>query len=80
MSSQGSLSDVWSFDGIDWTWISGSRVSAEYPVYGVKGVSSEDNRPPGGGNIAKWVVNDTLYLYGGSRAFGLSAEGNRIYL
>jgi hypothetical protein len=39
------LNDLWKFDGIYWTWLSGSNETDQPGNYGTKGIASSDNTP-----------------------------------
>jgi N-acetylneuraminic acid mutarotase len=43
--SPGLLNDLWSFDGSQWTWVSGSAVINALPVYGTRGAAAPANVP-----------------------------------
>lgn len=73
----GDLNDLWRFDGLNWTWVSGdnsANVSGEYPVEGPSLVE----RPPGPGGrngAAGWIDgNDNLWVFGG---LGRDGDGTR---
>ena len=70
------LSDMWSYDGVHWIWVSGPRVRNELAVYGDLGVSSKESNPPAIGCMSTWLVDDTLYLFAGASYFELSFQGN----
>jgi len=74
-ASQGYLSDLWKFDGTNWTWVKGPNYIDEFSNYGVKGVASISNFP--GGRISMGTAADgkgNLWLFGG---FGLGGNGTR---
>ena len=69
----GGLSDLWKFDGTNWTWISGATTIDQPGVYGTLGVASSLNMPGARGGSASWIdKNGDLWLFGGS---GLDSTG-----
>src|SRR6188768_412162 len=49
-----------------WTWISGSNVQGALGVYGVQGIPSVNNHPPGLYEYAEWKdLQGNFWLYGG---------------
>ncbi|HOS27753.1 MAG TPA: kelch repeat-containing protein [Deltaproteobacteria bacterium] len=63
---QGSLNDLWKFDGTSWTWISGSDVINQPGVYGTKGVSDQANVPGTRHSASSWIDSSgNLWLFGG---------------
>jgi N-acetylneuraminic acid mutarotase len=70
----GSLNDLWKFDGTYWTWISGSNSTYQAGVYGTKGIPSSNNVPGARGYTISWIdSHDNLWLFGG---FGIDDDGN----
>ncbi len=64
--SSGYLSDLWRFDGSDWTWISGGDSTEQPGVYGVQGVPGSNNTPGGRSNAVSWTRgHGDLWLFGG---------------
>jgi hypothetical protein len=62
----GDKSDLWIFDGLIWTWMSGSSSTFQYASYGDIGVSSPSNIPGGRTSAVSWTGNDgTLWMFGG---------------
>ncbi len=55
----GSLNDLWMFDGTQWTWLSGSNLADQSPVFGTKGVFDAANTP-GGFNGAGSIAIDSF--------------------
>lgn len=66
-SGEGYFSDLWKFDGTNWTWVSGSGATNQPGVYGEQGVPASTNIPGARYSAAVWTdANDNLWLYGGS--------------
>gem|GEM_PF-6432017 len=62
----GYLSDLWKFDGTNWTWVSGSNRRNQIGVYGTKGVPAPDNKPGGRAYCITWIDSSgNLWLFGG---------------
>lgn len=73
--SYGYLNDLWKYDpsAQSWTWISGDSVCSQFADYGVKGISSPNNKP--GARYAAMTCSDTLgnlWLFGGTGKTGNS--------
>ncbi len=66
-------SDVWKWDGSNWTWINGNKSRNQFPNYGIKGVAASTNQPGARAGSAGWTdTNGNLWLFGGKR----STSGN----
>lgn len=64
--SLGDLNDLWKYDGVNWTWISGSNIANQTGVYGTKGVAATTNVPGARSNALNWIdSNNNLWLMGG---------------
>jgi N-acetylneuraminic acid mutarotase len=64
----GNLNDLWKFDGINWTWMSGSNTINQVGSYGTKGVAAASNLPGARGWSVSWIDNGgNLWLFGGRR-------------
>ncbi len=64
--SDGSLNDLWRFDGTNWTWISGSNVISQNGIYGTKGMAHSANVPGCRGDSVSWIDSSgNLWLFGG---------------
>jgi N-acetylneuraminic acid mutarotase len=64
--SFGSLSDLWKYDGTNWTWVSGSDSTGRPGVYGTKGVAAAGNVPGARMGAATWLdASGDLWLFGG---------------
>lgn len=65
---------LWKFDGNNWTWVSGSRVS-QTPTYGAKGVPASTNIPGARAEHVTWVdMNENVWIFGGQ---GYSSTGRK---
>src|SRR5581483_6464718 len=53
--SGGYMSDLWVFDGTQWTWISGSNLAHSSGVYGTQGTPSAGNVPAGRSLAVGWI-------------------------
>ncbi|NHI90907.1 MAG: galactose oxidase [Candidatus Lokiarchaeota archaeon] len=63
----GYLNDLWKFDGLTWTWVSGNYSRNNNGTYGTKGVASVTNIPGGRYGSAAWTdAEGNLWLFGGS--------------
>jgi len=70
----GLLNDFWKFDGINWTWISGSNTRTQSGNYGTKGSSSPSNTPGSRYYAISWTdTSGNLWLFGG---FGKDGTGS----
>ncbi|MCB9064781.1 MAG: hypothetical protein H6551_06510 [Chitinophagales bacterium] len=67
--------DLWVYDTVsnNWTWISGTQVANQSPIYGTKGIGSINNSPGCREGSSTWVHNGKLYLYGGEYSNGTSS-------
>ncbi len=75
---QGSLNDLWKFDGTNWTWISGSQYKNQTGIYGVKGIPDPANTPGARNGSISWVNSDgSLWLYGGAGYGSFLSYGQR---
>ncbi len=66
------LSDVWKFDGTDWTWISGPNTGLEVPNFGSLGVTDPNNTPGARHSAAMWADQNSVYVFGGRANYGSS--------
>ncbi len=61
--------DLWKYDPVanEWTWMSGTNTLNDHGNFGVQGVASPSNRPPGiGYGAASWVdASGDLWMFGG---------------
>jgi hypothetical protein len=68
-SNRGNLSDLWKFDGINWTWMSGPIALDQGATYGVQGVADPANMPGAHSEGAAWVdKSGSFWLFGGTDA------------
>lgn len=66
VGTTGFLNDVWKFDGVDWTWVSGSNLANQSAAYGTKGTPAASNTPGGRVSSITWRDRDeNLWLFGG---------------
>jgi N-acetylneuraminic acid mutarotase len=79
--AQAPLSDLWRFDGSQWTWMSGSSLrngSGYYGggVYGTQGVSAAGNVPGVRESPVGWVDGSgTFWIFGGFGKDSASSTG-----
>lgn len=70
--------DLWKFDiaANEWTWVKGSGLPLQSPVYGTLGIPSPSNTPGARSwGVATWVgLDGCLYLYGGLALGGWFAD------
>jgi PKD repeat protein len=66
------LLPAWSFSQQgEWTWMKGSNVSLQPPVYGVQGTSAPANTPGALYEAVEWTdLNGNFWLFGGLLNFG----------
>jgi len=61
--------DLWKYDPLtnEWTWMSGTNTLGDQGNFGVQGIPSPANRPPGlGYGAASWVdLNGDLWMFAG---------------
>ncbi len=69
--TEGTLSDLWKFDGTKWIWVAGSDTVDIQPVYGTKGMPAALNTPGGRSRAVAWIDSaDNFWLFGGRNAAG----------
>ena len=74
----GYLNDLWKFDGINWTWVSGSNIVNQIGVYGTKGTAAGTNVPGGRNGATTWIDSSNIrWLFGG---YGYDSIGSIGYL
>ena len=72
------LNDLWKFDGINWTWISGSNIINKNGIYGTMGNPDSANIPGSRWGSISWIDSSgNLWLFGGC---GYDSVGNENYL
>jgi hypothetical protein len=61
------LDDLWRFDGTNWTWIKGTGLPGQSPVYGQRGVASPSNTPGSRyqGCNARNPLTGRFWIFGG---------------
>ncbi len=78
LSGPGYLNDLWKFDGIYWTWVSGTHLLGEVGTYGTQGLPTAINIPGARCNSISWIdSNDNFWLFGG---YGRDSVGDSGYL
>jgi hypothetical protein len=66
----GDLNDIWKYDGTQWTWVGGSDVSGQPPIYGTQGIPSSGNTPGGRDGSVVWSDSSgNVWLFGGETNF-----------
>jgi hypothetical protein len=74
----GYLNDLWRWDGINWTWMSGSNLINQIGIYGTKGIPDPANVPGSRNGVVSWTDSSgNLWLFGGR---GYPASGGPDYL
>jgi N-acetylneuraminic acid mutarotase len=64
----GNMSDLWKYDAAinEWTWMNGDKTTENSGVYGSKGISSANNKPPSRDAGVSWTdKSGNLWLFGG---------------
>lgn len=62
----GQLGDLWKFDGVNWTWMSGSTTVNSVAVYGTKNIAIGTNIPGARSRAATWTdLAGNFFLFGG---------------
>ncbi|RYZ57890.1 MAG: hypothetical protein EOP07_08615 [Proteobacteria bacterium] len=65
-NANGSLNDLWAFDGTAWAWISGGNVRDVPGVAGTQGVASASNVMPSRSSAQMWIdIDNNVWLFGG---------------
>ncbi len=60
------FNDLWKFDGVDWTWVSGSDLTNRAGIYGDQGIPSAATIPGARYYSTSWVdSNNNLWVFGG---------------
>ena len=60
------LNDLWRWDGVNWTWISGSDEENQPGIYGTKGTAAPTNVPGARKEAVSWTdPNGGFWLFGG---------------
>jgi N-acetylneuraminic acid mutarotase len=65
--NSGTLNDLWRWDGVNWTWVSGDTTNSRRGVYGAKGVPDPANKPGARSGAVSWIDGTgRLWLFGGT--------------
>jgi hypothetical protein len=60
------MNDLWKFDGLYWTWMSGSNQGNQRGTYGNMGEPSPSNVPGARTKLLSWVDNEgSFWIFGG---------------
>jgi|GEM_PF-815088 len=71
------LSDLWKWDGTDWTWVAGPDVGGQPGIYGSLGVAAPENRPGARSAASAWAdAAGNLWLFGGNGFGATSSRGD----
>jgi N-acetylneuraminic acid mutarotase len=63
----GDLNDLWKFDGINWTWMSGADTINQAGTYGLKNTPASSNVPGARESAVSWVdKSGNFWLFGGA--------------
>lgn len=66
LSNNGTLNDIWQWDGTHWTWVKGTEYSIRRINYGDQGVGSSQNQPGGRAGVSIWSTqNGDVFMFGG---------------
>lgn len=69
----GDLNDLWEYSGGEWTWVSGSKLVNQNPVYGEMGAPAAGNVPGARDTAQTWIDRSgRLWLFGGN---GIDSTG-----
>lgn len=65
--ANGVLNDLWKFSNGQWTWVSGSPLTYQIGVYGVRGVAAPANTPGWRQTAVSWTdASGNFWLFGGN--------------
>lgn len=65
INSSDCFSDLWKFDGTNWTWVAGPNTKNTNGVYGTQGVANSANFPGGRQGAVGWIdSSDTAWIFG----------------
>mgnify|MGYP006289257199 CR=1 FL=1 len=74
--TEGTLNDLWKYDGTNWTWVSGSDTVDQSGTYGTKGTADPGNIPGARRQTINWIESDgSLWLFGGQGIDSTGIEG-----
>jgi hypothetical protein len=65
------MNDLWKFDGLYWTWMSGSDQINQKGIYGDLRVPSQSNVPGGRSGSISWVDNEGSFWIFGGHGYGI---------
>jgi len=65
LSGQGTLNDLWRYDGANWTWMGGTSSPNSLSVYGTQGTPDPANRPGARYGGATWTFGTEFFYFGG---------------
>ena len=69
------FNDLWRWDGMNWTWVSGSKQLNQHGTYGTKGVAAPGNVPGARFDSVSWSdASGNLWLFGGC-GYAATTEG-----
>ena len=69
-----SLNDLWKYDGVNWTWVSGSNTGGQLGSYGIQGTAAVTNVPKARSFSISWTdAWGNLWLFGG-RSYDSSGD------
>lgn len=67
VGASGLLSDLWKWNGSQWTWISGDNTVESPSVHGTLGVAAATNQPGGRSASMGWIdAQDQIWIFGGT--------------
>jgi hypothetical protein len=70
--SYGKFNDLWKWDGVNWTWVSGTNTVNSTGNYGTKGIDASSNIPGGRSESVSWTdISGNMWLFGGESPAGL---------
>ncbi len=73
----GNLSDLWRWDGSQWTWMSGSNLRNLSGSYGTQGTADNANVPGARNLSVSWIdASGNFWLFGGFGRDSVGASGN----
>jgi len=66
--TSGYMNDLWRYNPStnEWTWIKGSNLTAQAPVYGTQGVAAPTNNPGSREEGVAWNLSGIFYFFGGT--------------
>lgn len=73
----GTLNDLWTFDGGQWTWVSGSHTVNSSGSYGTKGTAAAGNVPGARSQGVSWIdAAGRFWTHGGFGCTSTGSQGN----